>query len=130
MRWRRRQSDPAPGRCDGGIIVECCTDAEGYTTCGVTPFGATLPGSGALLASYWPDDEDMPDEPGTLETLLDAVDNVPTPIDILTDGQERLKETLEAAKPMINPVFNFGIDVPPWAIAAGLITTVFLLQKK
>jgi len=97
MSWQwQYPRDPPPGLCDDGIFVECCTSIHGQTDCGLTTLGRLTPGSNFILAQRIPDDST---EVGSLDRLLEAAENFPSPIQLLEDTRQRLKESVEALKP-------------------------------
>lgn len=123
--WQHRPGvDPAPGSCDGGRFVECCTNDTGLTNCQLTTLGAFTPGSGLLLANAIPDDN----ERGSIEKLKDAWDNLPNPLDLA----EHLKsvpnplDVVEKLKPDLTlPNIDVDVNVPPVPpLAIGLLGLV------
>ena len=47
-------TEPAPGECDDGWLVECCTDLAGLTICGPTWRAVAVPPLGvAALVQQW-----------------------------------------------------------------------------
>jgi hypothetical protein len=99
MSWQwQYPRDPAPGFCDGGTWVECCTTREGLTDCRITPLGAWTPWAGVQLTMRIPDDDS---EPGSIERLLVAANNLPTPRDVIGAVTDRIP-TAEGLVPDVN----------------------------
>ena len=71
------ETTPPPGSCDGGSVIECCTDPQGQTTCAPTvPWFVPLAAGQAVFGKHdyefqaapdrvkrWVFDEDTPTDP-------------------------------------------------------------------
>lgn len=114
MSWQwKYPRDPAPGQCDNGTWVECCTTREGLTDCRVTDLGAWTPWAGVQLTLRIPDDDT---EPGSLERLLKAAENLPSPRDVVA----AISDKIPAVGDLI-PDANINVAVPESLGLAALL---------
>lgn len=106
--WPRRAQDPAPGACDNGTFVECCTNDAGLTSCEITRLGYFSPAARAYLAWITPTDSS---EGGTLARVGEFIaENSPGALvgDVAAEARQTVADV--AGNLDVRPQINVQAD--------------------